>query len=347
MIAGADGTFRLDGLGEGTWYLQACQGPGRLPMQPRRVVVGKEAVSGITLKLPRQFDVKGHVDAPLPPGTLLALNRSGGEFGGEMTTAPPVPLDADGHFVLAGVSRGLKRFTLLVPQPVRAGCQIALACPGVPVDPDNTEITVVPRERLGHIHGQVTCAKGAVPMQRLAVFARPEVQQRPPDLPMEPSCPVRANGTFDLVRPSTTCFLAVRDTLTGLLLGEPLKCRVETDGVTTVELPIEAGEVRLRLQEQDANDNGPAVLLRIAAADDSDDIWWRVGNPRIGLDLRDAAEETTVYLKPGPTSLRLQYGSLATPAAGGPVMGDVLQEIAVQAGSRQELALRIPRRHLH
>src|SRR5262249_40202752 len=136
--------------------------------------------------------------------------------------------------------------------------------------------------------------------------------------------------------------LRVRDSMTGAALGDDVECNVEADKTVTVELPIELGEIHLRMEDEDAGEAGPGVLLRLAHAEDQQRAWWMFRNQRFGLDLRDAAREVTLYLRGGQTSLQLDRGSLEQAnravffAGGPPTAGEALQDVEVQPGKVQE-----------
>jgi hypothetical protein len=195
----------------------------------------------------------------------------------------------------------------------------------------------------------VKCAKAQVPPQRLVVVAAPNAPTELLENVQEASCPVNADGTFELAQPTGTRVLRVLDILTGVPLGDDVECNVEADKRCEVDVAVEVAEVRLHLQDEEAGEGGPGTRL-VPVADQQPQTLRNMMYPQqIGIDLRDAGSELTLYLRPGSTSFRVERGALGMQNAqwwfaGSEPEGDLVGELDVVPGPPQELNVKIPRR---
>lgn len=278
-----DGSYRLTGLGEGSWQVRVFD--KRRPPVPAEDIDLAEAEqrTGFDLKLPLGATVGGRITGmPVIDGMRVFLHelprQNFGDnnsyytryYGSQPASADQVEVQPDGSFQIDGVKLQSFLLVLVLPAPPRMGGSLYM-----PIEPFRVRKDGIQREfdcredQPGRIGGKIAFQSATVPLERLVVVARAvsEEQQQffsPFDTELRGMrCFVAPSGEFGLRVGPGTYRLDVVDLATGVRLGGSDKnLRVEANGTASTELPLQLKQITLKL-EPEADVKQMAIVDRI------------------------------------------------------------------------------------
>jgi protocatechuate 3,4-dioxygenase beta subunit len=182
VLTKADGTFRVEGVGAGSWWVNAWSDDGRHASSRVTGLVAGEAREGVTLKLAKSVQLKGVlVDERGRPVASKMLTSQG--TGGGMSQSYS---GADGKFTFGGIQAGT--------QQIYAGdwgsSRLLLGSFEAPA----SDVRVVWKEPpFGVIEGTVLDAAGRpVPLCSVSIRAGPPAPAAPSGVPMPVGVPMPA-----------------------------------------------------------------------------------------------------------------------------------------------------------
>lgn len=265
---GADGTFRLGGLGEGKWNV-LVQDPKRPRCPPKEVDLGAaEQKADFVVAVPSGAQVAGKLrGTPIARGAKVFLSKlprqAFGEqnyyyssYGNNQTAGESVDVAEDGAFRFEGVSLDNHLLVLRLPSPPRHGGDLYL-----PLEPFRVRAAGVQREfdcgedRPGTIRGKIVFEQAVVPFEQLVVVARlvSEEGQRffsPFDTNFfGPRSFVGPSGEYEVRVGPGSYQLVVVDLATSLQVhDETKKIEVPAGGTATRDLQLQLARIDLELK---------------------------------------------------------------------------------------------------
>jgi len=268
--SGADGSFRLAGLGEGTYevLVRDAKRPNAPPTEVE--LAAAEQRTGLLISLPSGAEVTGKLDGTaighgwrvflsrLPRQTFGEMNYYANHFGGQQQEVDRgVPVAADGSFRIEGVALDNHLLVMRLPSPPRLGGDLFL-----PIEPFRVRAAGVQRQfdcsedQPGKIHGRISFPHAAVPFEQIVVVSRlvPEEDGQVFFSPFDTNYAgtrsfVAADGAFALRVGPGTYQLQVVDLASGVLLHmEEKKLQVKTGGAVERDLQLDLARIELQLK---------------------------------------------------------------------------------------------------
>lgn len=281
QVTGADGSFRIGELGEGSWILR-FQHKER-PAAPASTVELKveEHKAGVDLKLPEGARIAGRVTGmTIPLGSKAFLHplqtpRFGSSSYVNYSTSAQKPdnaksLATDGAFEFTGMALGNYLLVVDLPSPPRCGGSIAIPLEPIRVRRDGIQRDFDGSADLpGTIRGRVTFAR-ATPANAALMVVAEQVGEDPNEQVFGsrmqiqgPRAFVTADGTFEVRVVSGFHQLRLVDAGTGLLLASGSeRVRVLAGADASLDIQASLTEVRIALAPE-AEGKPQALVDRI------------------------------------------------------------------------------------
>jgi hypothetical protein len=274
---GADGSYRLDQLGEGDFVLRVLHAKRPRPGPVEFTLASEEQKQGLDVKLAAGARVAGRLTGlDLPAGSKVFLHpitaprfsqNSSWSSGGMAVPKERTQLAADGTFAIDGVALASYFLVLELPRPPRGGSPLF-----VPIEPLRVRAEGIARDfdlggdRPGRIRGTLRYPRALPESLVPVVVALPIDDQH--DHPVfysqfqhdGPRALVAIDGTFELPVGSGPHRLHVVDAATGLLLASPKeRLEVGTNGELAQDVAVPLTEVTVTLTPP--ADAGPFVWI--------------------------------------------------------------------------------------
>lgn len=273
---GADGTFRLDQLGEGDFVLRVLHGKRPRPSPVEFTLATEEQKQGLDVKLAAGARVGGRITGlDLPAGSKVFLHaiaaprfgsHTSWSSGGMAVPKERTDVAADGTFAIDGVALASYYLVLELPRPPRGGSSLFVPIEPLRVRADLTRDFDLGGDRPGRIRGTLryprAVPEGLVPV----VVATPIDEQTEHHVFYSqfqhegPRALCAVDGTFELPIGSGPHRLQVVDAATGVLLAA-LKERLEVgaNGERAQDVDVPLTEVTVTLTPP--ADSGPFVWV--------------------------------------------------------------------------------------
>jgi hypothetical protein len=333
----ADGSFRLGGLGKGTfeiWAMHKSRPDGRTVT----VTLGDEdQKADVRLTIPKGWALAGKlVGTQLPSGCRVRYQReTPGYYGsssvgeeeaiGDASTI--VPLGADGTFRFTGLAPGGYDLLLIWPSPPRTGAVFRLPIERLRLKRTDWQRDIdVSLDVPGSVRGKVAIDGTRMRAGRFVVGAAEiadpnnamsRVYSHSDNHLAGRRALVAADGSFELLLGPAEYRLQVVDLMTGVLLGKDTERIVVTaDKPVTRDLKVVVVPARVRLVSEVQGAVWSASRLKIEAAVEPDKnqagaVVFSSGNPTggAGFDLSEHPDEVEFLLPPGDAKLMVYSGS--------------------------------------
>ena len=268
VVTGADGSFALRQLGEGTWDLNVRHPQRPKPLPLAVTLTATEQKTDVAVRMAPGAHVGGRITGlQLPAGSRVFLNpvalpRFAETAYFSSTSMARVPEETqavagDGTFAFEGVELASFYLVLLLPSPPRFGTPLAL-----PIEPLRIREGGIQRDfdasadAPARITGKLTFAGAAVPCARLVAVAE-EVADNSTVTSWRrysgPRAPVAADGSFALGVVPGRHRVTILDVATWLALAttaEPIS--VKTASTATADLQADLTEVAVRFAPEAA-----------------------------------------------------------------------------------------------
>lgn len=315
---GADGSYRIDQLGEGDFELRVLHAQRPRPSPVEFTLAAEEQKQGLDVKLAAGARVAGRITGiELPAGSKVFLHaitaprfgsHTSWSSGGMQLPKERTDVGADGAFAIEGVALASYFLVLELPRPPRGGSPLF-----VPIEPLRVRGDGVTRDfdvgtdRPGRIRGTLRYPR-AVPEGMVPVVVATPITDADNHVFYSqfhhdgPRALVAVDGTFELPVGSGPHRLQVVDIATGVLLASPpQRLEVGANGELSQDVEVPLTEVTVTLAPP--ADAGPFLWVdRLEVRHQPP----QKGNGNVVFGGNDDYEQGgTVPVAPGQTTLRL------------------------------------------